>query len=253
MAFNLSQIVNGVRQALYGREVREWIAQMGEWVYNWMNEQMAVVKNYRDDAKSILDQGIAKIQAAMATLSPATNLNNGLMSKEDKIKLDGLKQNADLLVMHHYAGFIGAYDVTLSAKNWVKKTDTDTGTIYYQNKAVLSEARAAFSAIGFLTGYNALNQAGQVAEVPDYRADIYDENRTEDGSVCFYATKAYQNDLYATVLLFGMSEAKESGGTATNGLSEVERNLLMTLAENTAYVRPDMKSAYKALKDLWQK
>lgn len=48
MAFSIQQIAKGVREALYGREVREWIAQMGEWVYRWMTEQMATVKRYHD-------------------------------------------------------------------------------------------------------------------------------------------------------------------------------------------------------------
>ena len=64
MAFNIQDIAKGVRQALYGREVREWIAQMGEWVYNWMNEQMATVKRYFDQMKELKDQASASADAS---------------------------------------------------------------------------------------------------------------------------------------------------------------------------------------------
>ena len=64
MAFNIQDIAKGVRQALYGREVREWIAQMGEWVYNWMNEQMATVKRYFDQMKELNDQASASAVAS---------------------------------------------------------------------------------------------------------------------------------------------------------------------------------------------
>ena len=64
MAFNIQDIAKGVRQALYGREVREWIAQMGEWVYNWMNEQMAIVKRYFDQMKELKDQASASADAS---------------------------------------------------------------------------------------------------------------------------------------------------------------------------------------------
>lgn len=64
MAFNIKDIAKGVRQALYGREVRELIAQMGEWVYNWMNEQMATVKRYFDQMKELKDQASASADAS---------------------------------------------------------------------------------------------------------------------------------------------------------------------------------------------
>ena len=64
MAFNIQDIAKGVRQALYGREVREWIAQMGEWVYNWMNEQMAIVRRYLDQMKELKDQSAASATAS---------------------------------------------------------------------------------------------------------------------------------------------------------------------------------------------
>ena len=56
MAFTLEQITTGVRQALYGREVREWIAQMGEWVYRWVGEQTATVQRALTTMKTLEEQ-----------------------------------------------------------------------------------------------------------------------------------------------------------------------------------------------------
>ena len=56
MAFTLEQITTGVRQALYGREVREWIAQMGEWVYRWVGEQTATVQSALTTMKTLEEQ-----------------------------------------------------------------------------------------------------------------------------------------------------------------------------------------------------
>lgn len=56
MAFTLEQITTGVRQALYGREVREWIAQMGEWVYRWVGEQTATVQTALTTMKTLEEQ-----------------------------------------------------------------------------------------------------------------------------------------------------------------------------------------------------
>ena len=69
MAFELKDIAKGVREALYGREVREWIAQMGEWTYTWMSEQVKKVEGLLEETKK--SESAAASSAAAAAGSAA--------------------------------------------------------------------------------------------------------------------------------------------------------------------------------------
>ena len=69
MAFELKDIAKGVREALYGREVREWIAQMGEWAYTWMSEQVKKVEGLLEETKK--SESAAASSAAAAAGSAA--------------------------------------------------------------------------------------------------------------------------------------------------------------------------------------
>lgn len=48
---NIDEIIAGIRKALYGREVREYIASAIQWVKDWVTEQVEQMKNWIEWAK----------------------------------------------------------------------------------------------------------------------------------------------------------------------------------------------------------
>jgi hypothetical protein len=71
MAMDFNKVVTGVRNALYGREVREWIAQCVIWVKEWMEEKIkeveqliSVFKNWMNYQMSLVIAYVGRAETA---------------------------------------------------------------------------------------------------------------------------------------------------------------------------------------------
>lgn len=84
MAFTLEQITTGVRQALYGREVREWIAQMGEWVYRWVGEQTATVQSALSTMRTLEEQARTSKTSAADSAAKAEQAYKDAAAEKNK-------------------------------------------------------------------------------------------------------------------------------------------------------------------------
>ncbi len=161
MAFNLSQIAKGVREALYGREVREWIAQMGEWVYTWMTEQMNTVQRYFDQMKELLKSAQDSQNAAANSATAAKGSADAAASSAK-----GAQKSADAAA----ASAATAGNAAAAAeKSAGKAKNSEDSAKRYSDKAkdVINEAKNTYSG-GFYKSYNltALQTSWQQLETP---------------------------------------------------------------------------------------
>lgn len=147
MAFNLDQIAKGVRQALWGREVREWIAQMGEWVYRWMTEQMDKVQNILAQMKELL-------QKTQTSESNAANSATAAAGSADAAKSSATAsaKSAAEAKKSEDAAAASAVDADKSAKKAQGSADSAKN---YSDKAkdIINDAKNTYSG-GYYKSYN---------------------------------------------------------------------------------------------------
>ena len=147
MAFDLDQIAEGVREALYGREVREWIAQMGEWVRSWMNEQMQKVQRYLDQMQELLN----KTQTSESNAAASANAAAG--------SADAAASSARGAAASASAAAASAGDAAASAAAALvsekKAKGSEDSAKRYSDKAkdVINEAKNTYSG-GYYKSYN---------------------------------------------------------------------------------------------------
>lgn len=161
MAFDLQQIAKGVREALYGREVREWIAQMGEWVYTWMTEQMNTVKLYFDRMQELLKSAQDSQNQAASSATAAAGSANAAQSSAK-----GAEASANKAANSASEAAKSATDASVSAG---KAKNSEDSAKRYSDKAkdVINEAKNTYSG-GFYKSYNlvALQDSWQALEPP---------------------------------------------------------------------------------------
>lgn len=249
MAFTVQEIAKGVRQALYGREVREWIAQMGEWVYTWMNEQMAIVKRYFDQMKELNDQAAnsatssansAKASAASADASAssakgaansasaaaasATNAANSASAaatsagkaknSEDSAKRysDKAKDAISKAKEEYSGGYYKTYNLTALKSSWKTLSPAKGVFGYYCDIPVqdLTDRYSPFCATG-LESYAVATVAG-VANAVETRA----------GALRLFARNIPTADIELVLTLFGVGTLSYNLTLPVNGWTRLD-------------------------------
>ena len=209
MAFTIQDIAKGVRQALYGREVREWLAQMGEWVYNWMNEQMAIVRRYFDQMKELNEQ------AANSATSSANSAKASASSAD--ASASSAKASAKSASDAAASATASANSAAASATSAKSAKDSENSAKRYSDKAkdAISSAKEEYSG-GYYKTYNLTAQKGSwktldpARGIYRYYCDIPVQDLTDRYSP-FCATGL---ESYAVATVAGVANAVETRGGA---------------------------------------
>ena len=172
------KIINGIRKALYGYEVREYIAKAMEWVKSCMETSVETITGLRDEANAAKDaakasQDAAKTSETNAKASVATctakakeaeaSAGKAAASEEAAAKseaaaqaskeaaaksesasadsADKAKAEADRAAQITTNTFIYAYDLTLSPSGWTECSDeaATAAGLAYQYDAALAD------------------------------------------------------------------------------------------------------------------
>lgn len=152
MAFTLEQITTGVRQALYGREVREWIAQMGEWVYRLVGEQTATVQSALSTMGSLEEQArtsknsaadsAAKAQQAYKDAAAEKNKAVTAIAAEKQTSLDAITEakTTALADVNHSTETASAAARTATLKAELAETSSNLAETAKENAQVSASA-----------------------------------------------------------------------------------------------------------------
>lgn len=122
MAFTIEQIAYGVRNALYGREVREWLAQLGEYCVTLVKQAETAVAA----AKASDSADAAAKSAQDAEQRRAAAERNAKDAEQSKQKAEECTQKAESIIQRMSdieGGYFVAGDMNIPADAW-KKTDT---------------------------------------------------------------------------------------------------------------------------------
>ena len=148
MEFTIEQIVSGVRNALYGREVREWIARLGEYCVVLAQKAEKILKKANAAAGSAAADAAAAARSMNAAAGSASEAAGSAGSaKQDADRATKAANNAanaatDALKKAKDAGdfkgdkgdtgpqgpsgtIIRAYDITLPAADWAETSDDE--------------------------------------------------------------------------------------------------------------------------------
>lgn len=155
MEFTIEQIVSGVRNALYGREVREWIARLGEYCVVLAQKAEKILKKANAAAGSAAGSAVAAARSESAAAGSATAAAGSASeaagsagsAKQDADRAtkaannaanaatDALKKAKDAGDFKGDKGDIGpqgpsgtiirAYDITLPAAGWAETSDDE--------------------------------------------------------------------------------------------------------------------------------
>lgn len=155
MEFTIEQIVSGVRNALYGREVREWIARLGEYCVVLAQKAEKILKKANAAAGSAAGSAVAAARSESAAAGSATAAAGSASeaagsagsAKQDADRATKAANNAanaatDALKKAKDAGdfkgdkgdtgpqgpsgtIIRAYDITLPAADWAETSDDE--------------------------------------------------------------------------------------------------------------------------------
>lgn len=148
MEFTIEQIVSGVRNALYGREVREWIARLGEYCVVLAQKAEKILKKANAAAGSAAGSAAAAARSESAAAGSASEAAGSAGSaKQDADRATKAANNAanaatDALKKAKDAGdfkgdkgdtgpqgpsgtIIRAYDITLPAADWAETSDDE--------------------------------------------------------------------------------------------------------------------------------
>ena len=181
MAFTMEQIASGIRNALYGREVREWLALLGESCVKLTKQAIDAAsgaKASEEAAKKSEQNAKASNEAAEKSATKAAGsatkaagsaseaADSAGSAKQDADRADKAANNAanaatDALKKAKDAGdfkgekgdpgpqgpsgtIIRAYDITLPAADWIETSDDDAQTAGwgYQCDAAVSGCTA---------------------------------------------------------------------------------------------------------------
>lgn len=148
MEFTIEQIVSGVRNALYGREVREWIARLGEYCVVLAQKAEKILKKANAAAGSATAAAAAAARSNSAAAGSASEAAGSAGSaKQDADRAtkaannaanaatDALKKAKDAGDFKGDKGDIGpqgpsgtiirAYDITLPVAGWAETSDDE--------------------------------------------------------------------------------------------------------------------------------
>lgn len=228
MAFSIQQIAKGVREALYGREVREWIAQMGEWVYRWMTEQMATVKRYLEQMIELKDQAAASANASEQSAKKSAVSAN---ASEQSAKKSAASANAS--ASSATASAVSAEQSAASAK---KAKDSEIQAKRYSDKAkdAIADAKNEYSG-GYYKTYNlvALNTEWKALEPARGPYRYYCDIPVAELSDRYSPFCSTSLESYATATLAGVANAVETRAQAlrlfSRKIPEEDIQLVLTL------------------------
>lgn len=144
MEFTIEQIVSGVRNALYGREVREWIARLGEYCVVLAQKEEKILKKANAAAGSAAAAARSESAAAGSASEAAGSAGSAKQDADRATKAANNAANAatDALKKAKDAGdfkgdkgdtgpqgpsgtIIRAYDITLPVAGWAETSDDE--------------------------------------------------------------------------------------------------------------------------------
>lgn len=228
MAFSIQQIAKGVREALYGREVREWIAQMGEWVYRWMTEQMATVKRYLEQMIELKDQAAASAKASEQSAKKSAASADASASSAAASDKSAADSEASAT-----ASAVSAEQSAASAK---KAKDSEIQAKRYSDKAkdAIADAKNEYSG-GYYKTYNlvALNTEWKALEPTRGPYRYYCDIPVAELSDRYSPFCSTSLESYATATLAGVANAVETRAQAlrlfSRKIPEEDIQLVLTL------------------------
>ena len=228
MAFSIQQIAKGVREALYGREVREWIAQMGEWVYRWMTEQMATVKRYLEQMRELKDQAAASAKASEQSAKKSAASADASASSAAASDKSAADSEASAT-----ASAVSAEQSAASAK---KAKDSEIQAKRYSDKAkdAIADAKNEYSG-GYYKTYNlvALNTEWKALEPTRGPYRYYCDIPVAELSDRYSPFCSTSLESYATATLAGVANAVETRAQAlrlfSRKIPEEDIQLVLTL------------------------
>lgn len=186
MAFTLEQITTGVRQALYGREVREWIAQMGEWVYRWVGEQTATVQSALTTMKTLEEQArTSKTSAADSAAKAEQAYKDAAAEKTKAVTAIATEKQTSL------DAITAAKTTALADVN----SSTETATAAARTATLKAESAETSSNLAKTAKENAQRSASAARESENASKEYLDQIKViADGAQGWYATPmALQN------------------------------------------------------------
>lgn len=201
--------LNGIRSAVYGREVREYLYQAFSTVYDYCLESVSQIGTSVEDCRNYAEQAIAAASDAEDSKDAAV---------EAAEKCEQLVADA---VAGYKGGYYRTYDLIIEAANWTALSQTE-GSYNYYNDVEVPGCTPEFIPFGNTTldDYSPAVQAGLASII-----------ETVQGAVRFYAVTMPTEDIKVTVTLLAK-------GTSTGMPATTEEMGLVRIGDGLVVVAP---------------
>lgn len=214
-------IINGIRRAIYGREVREYIALAIQWVKEFVTQQVEIMKQLLAQAKTAAENAAKSAAAAKTsetnakkseTAAKTSETNAATSAAKAKSEADRAEENADktmTLIKEGIEGYKGGYyrtyELTLPVSGW-KALSSPVGVSKYFCDMAVDKCNADLIPFGStkLENYRAAITAGMAAMM-----------ETLEGKVRFYAVKVPTEAIDVTVTLLAKGSATAQPASRT--------------------------------------
>ncbi len=204
---DFTAVINSIRTALYGSEVRESIASGMEWVKKFADsasDQAALAVNQAAAAKKSADAAQASETNAKAseTASKTSETNAARFKTVAENSAAEAKKEADRAALIAANAYVYAYDLTLSKSGWAATTETDALAVglNYQEDILIADCteRLEPSATVSMASTAAAQKCG-LGVVCESRA----------GAVRFWAATVPESDIALRLLLINRNPNQE--------------------------------------------
>lgn len=223
MALDYKQMIKGVREALYGREVREWIAQLADYLCslaakleetcNYILQQVEAAKGYASNAKTSANDAATSAGNASRSATAAANSASAAATSAANAKTSETKAQNSANSAKRYSD--SAKDLVTEAKNEF------TGGYYktYNLTAAQSGWKALSPAIGSYAWYNDVSVPGLSTRYAPFCATTIESypsatlaglaNLVETRTDCLrlYSMRKPTQDIDMVLTLFGLGTA----------------------------------------------
>ena len=217
------KIINGIRKALYGYEVREYLAQSMEWTKAFVTQSVTQIKEYLRQAEAARD-------AAKASQDAAKTSETNAKASENAAKAS---QNAAASSASAAAGSASAAKTSetnaKASENAAKTSETkaktsETNAKASENAAKTSETKAKTSETNAKASENAAKTSETNAKTSETNAKASADSMGTSVATC--TTKAKEAEASA-----GKAAASEGKAKASEGNAKASENEARQLVE----------------------
>lgn len=186
---SFDEIIEGIRKALYGREVREYFAYAIQWVRDWVTEQVEQMKNWLEWAKHY-----AQDAQRSATASAKSAKNSKLSEESSKLYSERSRDIVNDFQNDYKGGYYKTFNLVAYRNKWGTLPQAQGIFTYYCDIPVedLTERFTPFAAMT-LESYASATAAGVACSV-----------ESRKGCLRLFSRRIPDADLDIILTLFGV-------------------------------------------------